>query len=252
MDLKQVEQNEPFQGISELLGIASNEKTVLSVVGAGGKTTLIFALAKELSALGRRVAVTTTTHIFYPDDSLCRDVVTDGDFKKTDTLLKSAGFVTVGTSAEDGKLSAPSDDMLNYLCDAADILLIEADGSHRLPVKVPNEREPVIFKKTQKIVALCGLSSLGQPIHSACHRAELAEQFLQVKGDHIIDANDLAKLLYYSYGYFGSQLTAVLNQADNNSLWAQAEIISGILRKKGVPRVAITSFFSNRFKYDLA
>ncbi|MEG0116387.1 MAG: hypothetical protein RSA00_08210, partial [Hydrogenoanaerobacterium sp.] len=88
--------------------------------------------------------------------------------------------------------------------------------------------------------------------HSACHRAELAEQFLQVKEDHIIDANDLAKLLYYSYGYFGSQLTAVLNQADNNSLWAQAEIISGILRKKGVPRVAITSFFSNRFKYDLA
>ena len=43
------------------LGLRSPE--VVAVVGAGGKTTLVYRLAAEARALGRRVLVTTTTHM---------------------------------------------------------------------------------------------------------------------------------------------------------------------------------------------
>jgi probable selenium-dependent hydroxylase accessory protein YqeC len=39
---------------------------VISLVGAGGKTALMFRLARELSKDGDRVLTTTTTKIFIP------------------------------------------------------------------------------------------------------------------------------------------------------------------------------------------
>ena len=40
---------------------------VISLVGGGGKTTLLYALARHYSAQGQRVLVSTTTHIRRPD-----------------------------------------------------------------------------------------------------------------------------------------------------------------------------------------
>ena len=39
---------------------------VISLIGAGGKTSLMFKLAKELSQLKHRVLTTTTKKIFLP------------------------------------------------------------------------------------------------------------------------------------------------------------------------------------------
>ena len=52
----------------ESLGININEKNIISFVGGGGKTTSIYTLANELSSLGKKVLVTTTTHMHMPKD----------------------------------------------------------------------------------------------------------------------------------------------------------------------------------------
>lgn len=56
---------------------AQKRPTVISVVGAGGKTSLLFWLAELLQASGRRVLITTTTHMFMPTSHwpvvFCRD-----------------------------------------------------------------------------------------------------------------------------------------------------------------------------------
>ena len=55
--------------LTELLDIDVNSKKIISVVGGGGKTSLIFRLAEELAEQGKKVIVTTTTHIaFEPED----------------------------------------------------------------------------------------------------------------------------------------------------------------------------------------
>ena len=43
-------------------------KHIVSFVGAGGKSSLIDATAKWSSSQGKKVLVTTTTHIFRPQD----------------------------------------------------------------------------------------------------------------------------------------------------------------------------------------
>ena len=60
--------------LTELLDIDVNSKKIISVVGGGGKTSLIFRLAEELAEQGKKVIVTTTTHIaFEPERPFARD-----------------------------------------------------------------------------------------------------------------------------------------------------------------------------------
>ncbi|GEM_PF-199922 len=235
--------------LCELFGIDLNSKRVISLVGSGGKTTFLFALANELAKQGKRVAVTTTTHIFRPDPQQCAYLITDGDLEKIDIALKEHRFVTVGALEENGKLSAPAEELIRYLHKSVDFLLIEADGSRCLPIKVPNNREPVIYSGTDQIIAVGGLSCLGKPIGLICHRAPIAQQLLNVKDTHQITAQDMAKLLYHSYGNYGAMLTVALNQADNEFLRGQAGIIAGLLMQEGVHRVAVTSFLSKQYEY---
>ena len=49
--------------LTEALGIRPG---VTALVGAGGKTSALLQLARELRSAGHTVAITTTTHIFPP------------------------------------------------------------------------------------------------------------------------------------------------------------------------------------------
>lgn len=215
------------------------KKRVLSLVGAGGKTTLAFTLAHELSEGGFRVAVTTTTHIFYPDAAQSRHVVTDGNQAAIAEALGEAGLVTVGVPAADGKLSAPTGAELCYLREAADILIIEADGSRRFPVKVPREGEPVLWAGTDAVAAVCGLRCLGKPVERICHRQELAQRLLGVEADHCLTPADAAALLYRSYGEY-APAAYVLNQADACP-WEQVLQTAESLLNMGAGRVVAAS-----------
>jgi probable selenium-dependent hydroxylase accessory protein YqeC len=48
---------------------------VISLVGAGGKTTLMFRMARELAAAGETVLTTTTTRIYRPEAAQSAHVV---------------------------------------------------------------------------------------------------------------------------------------------------------------------------------
>ena len=67
---------------------------VTAIIGSGGKTTLLYLLARELSHTGS-VIVTTTTHIFPPDG-----------LPWTETVRAVRGIAVVGTPCENGKLTA--------------------------------------------------------------------------------------------------------------------------------------------------
>ena len=142
--------------ITEALQLTIPERAVISVTGAGGKTSLIFAWARELAASGKSVAITTTTHMFRPDR-----MEEDG-----------IRIVAPDDPEKPGKLMAPPDDVLEHLRDEADVVLIEADGSRRMPLKWPGENEPVIPDYTDVTVCVCGLSGLGRPVSDAVYRAD--------------------------------------------------------------------------------
>ena len=45
-----------------------SEHNVIAVVGAGGKTSIVFALAKAFYNIGKKVCITTTTKMFAVED----------------------------------------------------------------------------------------------------------------------------------------------------------------------------------------
>jgi probable selenium-dependent hydroxylase accessory protein YqeC len=91
--------------LTEALGVRNSE--VVSLIGAGGKTTTLLHLAKELRDAGKKVLVTTTTKIFKPSkphvDKLF--IVEDLDALLRETAnLEPPLIIGAGSQIEDGKL----------------------------------------------------------------------------------------------------------------------------------------------------
>src|SRR4030043_2196231 len=66
--------------LEESLGLKAKE--LISLVGAGGKTTLMFRLAKELVAGGKKVVTTTTTKILEPTSDETAFLIVNQDEEK--------------------------------------------------------------------------------------------------------------------------------------------------------------------------
>lgn len=121
---------------------------IISIVGSGGKTTLMFTLARELKKLGR-VLVTTSTKIGIPND-----LKEDEIFYRNPSEIKGGNLVVVGGDCTDKKVSSISQEDVEALAKDFDYILIEADGSKQLPYKASRENEPVIFNISTKTIAV--------------------------------------------------------------------------------------------------
>ena len=132
-----------------------------AIIGSGGKTSLMMRLAEELAERGR-VIVCTSTHIMRPENmavaesageiQTVTDLAGEGN-RDTKDPQKSIGAwktpVCIGTPAGNGKLTAPAESF-EELAGIADYVLVEADGSKRLPLKCHAPHEPVIPENADK------------------------------------------------------------------------------------------------------
>lgn len=193
---------------------------VISAVGAGGKTTLIYALADAFFALGKRVIVTTTTHMVIPNSYA---VLTEyADLREM--FIKSAIYeqvVTVGIpeAMEDGvrKMRGLPKEELEDLRKYCDVLLIEADGSKRMPVKAPESFEPAIPDITQLVIGVAGATAVGRNISDVSCRTERVCELLGKKPEDVVTLDDLIMLLMHERGQkkrVFCDYRAVINQAE--------------------------------------
>lgn len=196
----------------ETFEVNLSEKQVIAVVGAGGKTTSMSHLAKELVSLGKRVVITTTTHMFLPTE--CEVLVEDKD--QVLAMLDAKGLAVVGTPCEGEKMTKVSDAFFEWLRTISDYVLVEADGSKRLPIKVPEKHEPVLPVDTDLMIVVAGLSCLDRSLQECCHRWKLAMEILNCQETSRITPADVAKLL--SEGYctkYSIPYKILLNQCES-------------------------------------
>lgn len=222
---------------------------VVSVTGAGGKTSLIWRLAEELRERGRRVIVTTTTHMAWEEGRDWVDAETDGNRLSGETLSRIARLLEEGCCVWTGrrmgeKISGPllSDESLRWveqLSALADVVLVEADGSRRHPVKVPASWEPVIPPCTTLVAAVAGLSCLGRRPEDCCHRALLWQQ-----APERIKAGDLAALAADTDGMRkgvlpGMEYVVIFNQADGREEREAGLSAAGLLAQEGIEAAVV-------------
>lgn len=205
-------------------------KHIVSFVGAGGKSSLIDAIAKWSSNQGKKVLVTTTTHIFRPQDEFLAD-----NKKQLNEIWKIRHWAVIGVTEEKDpqKLKMPEIDWMRQAMELSDLVLIEADGSKLLPCKVPADHEPVLLPESDIVVAVLGLSALGRSLKECCFRLEKAKKLLLADENHLLTEKDMAAILLSNQGLRKDvgdrRYIAVLNQCDDRIVRESAEQIGEIL-----------------------
>ncbi|MEX1298553.1 MAG: selenium cofactor biosynthesis protein YqeC [Desulfotignum sp.] len=156
--------------ICDSLGLSAGSG-VISLIGAGGKTSLMFGLARELAAAGHRVLTTTTTHLFLPSKhqspvTLVTETLSDF-LARAGAALKNQCHVSAGTRhlPDTGKLKGFAAATIDEMWHAGlfDWIIVEADGARQLPIKASDTHEPVIPSTTTAIVHVTGLDAFNTP-----------------------------------------------------------------------------------------
>ena len=210
---------------------------IIAYVGAGGKTSSILETLADERYKGKRMVVTTTTRMKRPKK------IPEGTDRLTESLsealsgLDAGDVVWYGHPAEAGKIQGPSFEEWEALVQMTDFILVEADGSKRLPVKVPGMHEPVIFPYTDEICIVMGMSGLGKSLQAVCHRLPLVIKVLGKEMNDILEAEDYVRLLTDGYiellrtKYPQCRQRIYLNQVNTEERRQAAETIKCRLEK---------------------
>ena len=203
--------------LAALLGVKPG---LTALIGGGGKTSLMYALAEELKTRGS-VMVTTSTKIRVPEHLPVLNPATVADL---DEALKAASPLCLGRPCSDNKLTAPALPF-GSLTRAADFVLAEADGSRGLPAKAHAAHEPVIPAEAGTVILVFGADAFGRPVREVCHRPELYAERAGVSLDAIVTPEIAARVLQ-AEGY-GNII--YVNKCENPEDWENAEALARLL-----------------------
>lgn len=219
----------------DLLELDIEHYPVIAVVGGGGKTSLIYRLNQELLSLGKKIIISTTTHMACSPD---RPFARDGHPEEVKELIEKYGYViAAGLDEKIKKYTSLPLERLEELKALCDVMLIEADGARQMPLKVPESWEPVIPSFAQAVISVIGLDCLGQPICETTHRLERTCEFLKKNMKAPVTPQDVVKIASSVHGLFKSVENRVyrvyLNKADVLQNPAPAAEIVEKLKKEG-------------------
>lgn len=238
------EKEEGPHSLIESLDLRPRE--VISLVGAGGKTTLMFRLAKELLLAGEKVVTTTTTKIFEPasEETPCLLVQSDEGKLKQLALRHIEQFrhvTLVRERLETGKLNGISRELVGLLCNSPeiDMMIIEADGAAGRPAKAPREWEPVIPSHTTLVIGLLGVDGVGRELNEEnLFQAEGISRLTGIPMGGKMTCEGMAILMVHPQGIFKgapdlSRKVAFINKVDipGGMTWGR-EMGKKILRKR--------------------
>lgn len=205
-------------------GINSDTR-VIALVGAGGKTSLMYALAREILARNETVISTTSAKIAPPTSNQSPRLLLledDPDLRELPEQLARFKHVTVGRAivAPHGKLDGIPELTIGRCLDLADRVIVEADGAAGRPIKAPEDWEPVIPIFANLVIPVVGLDCVGKPASEDW--VFRIERFLALTGlrkGEIIKPDSIAKLLSSDCGALkgvgaDATVTPFLNKLD--------------------------------------
>lgn len=229
------------RSLIDAFGFSGTE--MVSIVGAGGKTTLMFNLAGELLKAKSSVMTTTSTKIFRPAIEQSSSVMISGDpaevVRYADRHSKDGLHLTAAAGYDEAsdKLLGYAPEQINEILSSGRFhyILIEADGAARRPLKAPASHEPVIPSETSMLIAVIGLDGLGVPLTE--DRVFRPYQYTRLTGlpmGKIVTAESVCTVLMHPKGIMkGCPATArrfvFLNKAETPSRQAIGRKVGSIL-----------------------
>ena len=201
----------------------------IALVGSGGKTTLMFQLARDY---GTPVVCTTTTHLALDQLSQADThlMVTDITQLPDPAQSPPGGVVLItGPEIEPNRVGSPPQDVLEALVGLAEKwscpLIIEADGARKLPLKAPADHEPPIPDCVDAVITVVGLSGLGKPLREDwVHRPEIYSRLVGLPEGGTLESQHLVQELTSLQGGLknipdGARRILLINQVDSFPNW---------------------------------
>ncbi|MCC5910194.1 MAG: putative selenium-dependent hydroxylase accessory protein YqeC, partial [Clostridiaceae bacterium] len=140
-----------------------------------------------------------------------------------------------------------------YTKEIYDVILVEADGSKRKPIKAPNHHEPVIPKGTTRVVGVIGLDALGKEINEmTVHRPHLFCKVTNSIMGELIDTSKVVALTTHREGLFkntptNSRRYLLLNKSEDPEKQQKAlEIIDAVKKTKNIDGFIVGNMKDNK------
>lgn len=237
-------------------------KGIISLIGAGGKTSLMFQLAKDLAESKKRVLTTTTTKIFMPErndspETIFADSI-DAFINKCKNRLQSYSHFSAGSryDARLGKVIGFIPETIDQLwqADLFDWIIVEADGAKRRPLKATGPHEPVLPSRTSAIALVVGLDAVGRPLDGDhVHRAEIFSINTRCPIGSIIDEQAVATAIMFEIKKSKTLIRpirtiAVLNKADTPERITYARRIEKMVSDQKIIDRVITTRLKRQIK----
>ena len=236
--------------LSEALRVQKGD--VISLVGAGGKTTAMYRLGRELADQGWRVVTTTTTMIRPPSSDQSEELIVedrvDQAVRRVGDALQHRSLITLASQwfSGENKLRGIEPGWVSRLRPLADVVIIEADGARGLPLKAPAAHEPVVPRETTLFIPVCGVTALGRELTAhAVHHPELVAGLTGLACGELVTDEAIVRLLLNPLGGLKgaparARVQLLINQVSNaESLAAARRIAARVKVDPSVDRVLI-------------
>ena len=192
-----------------------NDKNMIAVQGAGGKTSSVFLLANEFKSMNEASLVSTTTKMgIVSKDKFDYLYTFNENLKILDGKIYFASKSRTGTK-EVGYNPEFFDDLFSRKIFSN--IILETDGAKTRPIKAPREDEPVNPKNITHCVGVMGLDSVDKPFDERfCHRKEYMKEI--IGNPKTLTTKSYAEIINSNCGLFKNSYDAekflILNKAD--------------------------------------
>ena len=238
---------------------AQDKPLVITLVGAGGKTTTAFWLARLFKQWGNAVCLTTTTKMYLPDSNQADHVIpieaiydnrTDNrhrDFAAPNITFCYRTLLPDNQKNGKCKVTGVNENDLSRLKNHMPftVFIIEGDGSRSLPIKAPHRHEPCIPSYSDMVIGVTGAEAINRrALPEQIHHWPAFSALTQCQQGQEVDAQVLHTLINQPLGLFKScpatakqiWLINKIDQANNSQRLQQtaAEVLAASPRLAAV------------------
>ena len=216
--------------MTALLHALGVERGIVAAIGAGGKKSLLYAIA---AAAPGRVAWTATVHTPRPPRWTGMEINLDS----AEQLIRLAQCRTgarvrafLQPAAKPGRVAglAPGQVEKLHVAGDFDLTLVKADGARMRGIKAPKPGEPVVPQSAARVLVVISAAVLGKPLDERiAHRPERIAEITGAAIGEPLGPAHFGRLFSDAHGLLQGtrafDVCAVINQVDDERIRHAAE-----------------------------
>jgi probable selenium-dependent hydroxylase accessory protein YqeC len=229
--------------MTTLIDALDAREGVVCTVGAGGKKSVLYQLAREHPG---RFALTATVHTtVFPEDLPVEQVI-DDEARLYESVLAAGSSRSVAyacPSTKPGRYAGVSAETIRSIHEDGrfDATFVKADGARMRWIKAPADGEPLLPPEVDLVIPVVSARAIGEPVSErVAHRLDQIEKITGVSPGSPLTPEAVGRLLASADGALKRTATArvapVINMVDNDSQEQMA-------RAAAAAAIAMTSRF---------